>query len=199
MYSFRAVPAVIFTEGVQQSDDSIGDFSADTLCFPENYRDKTVNAQCYLKALNQLIQRCHGMRDGGFVCYRKLPMIDAAQYSAHADTMHWCQKYSIVMVWSSAPAGYLLQDTFGLFVMNLRQWELPVAYECPSAEIQNKSALPLQRPSPKCIPHRQSHLFSTQGDFARQIKSKLKSTFIADLSEDGKRDFTSSPISQTPQ
>ena len=60
-----------------------------------------------------------------------------------------------------------------------------------SAEIQNKSALPLRIPSPESIPHWQSHLFPIQGDFVRQIKSKLKSTFIANLSEDKKKQFTS--------
>ena len=95
-----------------------------------------------------------------------------------------------MMPWLSAPAVHLLQDTIRPFITNLQQWELPVAYECPSAEIQNKSELPLQIPSPKSLPLWPSHLFPTQGDFARQIKSKLKFTFTADLSEDEKKRVT---------
>ena len=71
-------------------------------------------------------------------------MIDAAQYSALADTIRWCKKYSIMIPWLSAPAVHLLQDTIRPFVTNLRHWELSVAYGCPSAETQNKSASPLQ-------------------------------------------------------
>ena len=79
-------------------------------------------------------------------------MIDEAQYRALADTLCWCQKYSAMMP-MSAPAVHLLQDTNRPFVTNLQQWKLPVAHECPSAEIQNKLALLLQIPSPGCIPH----------------------------------------------
>ena len=57
-----------------------------------------------------------------------------------------------MMPWLSAPAVHLLQDTIRPFITNLQQWELPVAHECPSAEIQNKSALPLQIPSSESIP-----------------------------------------------
>ena len=117
---------------------------------------------------------------------------EAAQYSALADTMRWCQKYSIMMPWLSAPAACLLKDSISLrpFVTKLQQLELPIPYECPSAEIQNKSAFQRQIPSPECIPHWPSHLFRTPGQFARQVKSKLKSTFIAALSGNDKKLFT---------
>ena len=93
-----------------------------------------------------------------------------------------------MMPWLSAPAVHLLQDTIRLFVTNLLQWELPVAQDGLSA--QNKSALPLQIPSSESIPHWPSHLFPPQGDFVNQMKSKLKSTFNAYLSEDEKKQFT---------
>ena len=178
MYFLRTIPAEIFTENVQQSDDSIDNFLADTFCFPENY--KTVNLQCYTNALNQI-----RIRDSSFGCYRNLPMIDAAQNSALADASRWFQKYSIIMPWLSAPDVHLLQDTIRPFVINLQQWELPLGHECPSAEIQNESALPLQIPSPEFIPHwpgLAEPLIPKKKDFARQIKSKLKYSFIADLS-----------------
>ena len=92
MYFLRTIPAETFTESVQQFDDSRDNFLADTLCYTENY--KTVNSQCYTKALNQIRL---GIRDSVFGFYRNLPMIDAAQYSALADTIGWCQKYSIMM------------------------------------------------------------------------------------------------------
>ena len=74
MYFLRTIPAEIFTENVQQSDDSIDSFLADTLCFPENYN--IVNSQCYTKTLDQIEL---GNRDRVFGCYRNLPLIDAAQ------------------------------------------------------------------------------------------------------------------------
>ena len=111
MYFFRTIQAEIFTENVQQSDDSIDNFLADTLCFPENY--KMVNSQCYTKAWNQIKL---GIRDSGFGCHRNFPMIVAAQISALADAIRWCQKYSIMMPCLSAPAVYLLQDTIRPFL-----------------------------------------------------------------------------------
>ena len=118
------------------------------------------------------------------------PLIDAAQYSAIADTIRWCQKHNTVIPWLSTPTVQLLQNTIRPFVTNLQQWELPVANECPPAEIQNKLALPLQIPSPECIPCWPHHLFPTQGDFGRHVKSKLKSRFISSLSRDEKHRFT---------
>ena len=52
-----------------------------------------------------------GIQDSGFGCYINLPIVDAAEYSALADTMCWCQKYSIMMPWLSSPAVHLLRDT----------------------------------------------------------------------------------------
>ena len=174
MYFLRTIPADLFKGDVQKSDDNIDNFLADTLSFPANYTE--VNSHLYLKALDQIRL---GIRDGGFGCYRNLPLHDAAQYSAIADTIRWCHTHNIVMPWLSAPAVHLLQNNIKPFVTNLEQWELPVAKECPSAEIQNKSGLPLQIPSAECIPHWPSHLFPTQGDFGRHIKSKLKSNFVS--------------------
>ena len=69
-------------EHIQQSDDSVDGFWADALCFPKDY--KSANHQIYQKALNQIRL---GIREGGFGCYRNLPLIDVAQYSAIASTM----------------------------------------------------------------------------------------------------------------
>ena len=101
MYFLRTVLAEMFTENVKQSDDSIYNFAAVTSCFPENY--KTINSQRYTKALNQIRL---GIQDNGLGCYWNLPMIDAAQYSALADTMRWCKKKSIMMPWLSAPLSF---------------------------------------------------------------------------------------------
>ena len=53
MYFLRTIPAEIFTENVQQSDDCIDNFLADTFCFHEN-SVQTVNSLCYAKASNQI-------------------------------------------------------------------------------------------------------------------------------------------------
>ena len=172
MYCLKTNSAEIFTKNVQQSDGSMDYFLADT--------PRECKFECYTNALNQI-----RIRDSSFGCYRNLPMIDAAQNSALADASRWFQKYSIIMPWLSAPDVHLLQDTIRPFVINLQQWELPLGHECPSAEIQNESALPLQIPSPEFIPHwpgLAEPLIPKKKDFARQIKSKLKYSFIADLS-----------------
>ena len=76
MYCLKTISAEIFTKNVQQFDDSMDYFLADT--------PRECKFECYTNALNQIRL---GIRDSGLVCYQNLPMVHAAKYSALSDTI----------------------------------------------------------------------------------------------------------------
>ena len=123
--------------------------------------------QCYKKALIPGQIRL-GIRESGYCgfgcsnfscrCFRmfqwlNLPIIDAAQYSALADWLLWCQKCSIVMPWLWASVVEIFTRYCSTLCYKSARKGITCTYECPTAEIQNKSALPLQIPLLVSIPH----------------------------------------------
>ena len=91
-------------------------------------------------------------------------MIDAAQYSALEDTISWCQK--MTEIWYN-----------DALVVSTRCSPLTRCYQTLCFKSSPRAYLTGLA------------IYTTQGDFAMQIKSKPKSTIIAKLPEDKKKRF----------
>jgi hypothetical protein len=147
-----------------------------------------LRASVWLKALKQMRL---GIRDGGSGCFKNVPIIAAASYSALATTIKWLHTHPIEFPWLPQPLSQVLGSFLAPNIISLQQWNLPVAVTCPTSDICDKMTLPLQIPSPQCLIDWPQRLFPTQGDFGRHIKKQLVSQFLRPLTVPEKQRFTS--------
>ena len=176
-YSLRTTAPFITEPATSKLDQSVDNFLADTLHFPDNFRTSE-EALNYERAIQQLRL---GIRDGGSGCFRNAPLAAAASYSALAVTISWLHKHQIAFNWLQQPLLQTLVSFVNPNIISLQQWNLPVATISPSPDIRDKQSLPLQIPSSDIISDWPAHLFPTKGDFGRHIKKQLVAQFTRHL------------------
>ena len=169
---------------LKQLDISVDNFWAETLEFPADFeRDQ---GQVYKKALDQIRL---GIRDGGCGCPRNELFLDAAQYSALAETVFWCKDHNIDFPWLHNPIREILKDRVEQNITKLKTWNFQVATALPSDNLGRKQALPLQLPPSSLIENWPRNLFPTQGDLSRHIKKQVTQQFTDSLTNDERSRF----------
>jgi len=88
------VDADHFRDSLVAFDDSVDNFWADLLQFPDDFH--RTNCGRYKSALQQLRL---GIRDGGSGCYRNEPLLSVAQYSTVSATLKWCTRHPVNFTW----------------------------------------------------------------------------------------------------
>ena len=82
-YFMGILEADHFRDSLVAFDDSVDNFWADLLQFPNDFHQ--TNSETYNSALRQLRL---GIRDGGSGCYRNEPLLSVAQYSTVSATLN---------------------------------------------------------------------------------------------------------------
>ena len=175
-YFMGIVDADHFRDSLVAFDDSVDNFWADLLQFPDDFH--RTNCGRYKSALQQLRL---GIRDGGSGCYRNEPLLSVAQYSTVSATLKWCTRHPVNFTWLPVSIDEILKQSLQTVVPHVQQWGLRVAEAMPSSDVRNKKDIPLQIPSPDMVQAWPDHLFPTRGDFGRHIKSQLRRIFTESL------------------